>query len=300
MSNRALLLVAAVAFLWGIPYLFIAVAVEEVSPAIVALGRTALAAAVLLPFAVAAGALRGLRERVGWLVVLAATQMAGPFLLLGFAEERISSSLTGILVSATPLLVAVLALGIDRTESASGSRLVGLGVGLVGVALLLGLDVGREAGAVIGALAALGTALGYAVSALLLKARFSGYDGRGVTGLTTAIAALLLLPAALATFPGSMPSGDALGSLVVLGIASTAGGFLLFFRLQVEVGPGRASVVAYLAPGIAVVLGVAFLGDPFGASTVAGLALILLGSLLAGRRAGLRLRPRLAGSTSGP
>jgi drug/metabolite transporter (DMT)-like permease len=300
MSNRALALVAAVAFLWGIPYLFIAVAVEEVSPAIVALGRTALAAAVLLPFAVAAGALRGLRERAGWLVVLAATQMAGPFLLLGFAEERISSSLTGILVSATPLLVAVLALGIDRTESASGSRLVGLGVGLVGVALLLGLDVGREAGAVIGALAALGTALGYAVSALLLKARFSGYDGRGVTGLTTAIAALLLLPAALATFPGSMPSGDALGSLVVLGIASTAGGFLLFFRLQVEVGPGRASVVAYLAPGIAVVLGVAFLGDPFGVSTVAGLALILLGSLLAGRRAGLRLRPRLAGSTSGP
>lgn len=300
MSNRALVLVAAVAFLWGIPYLFIAVAVEEVSPAIVALGRTALAAAVLLPFAVAAGALRGLRERAGWLVVLAATQMAGPFLLLGFAEERISSSLTGILVSATPLLVAVLALGIDRTESASGSRLVGLGVGLVGVALLLGLDVGREAGAVVGALAALGTALGYAVSALLLKARFSGYDGRGVTGLTTAIAALLLLPAALATFPGSMPSGDALGSLVVLGIASTAGGFLLFFRLQVEVGPGRASVVAYLAPGIAVVLGVAFLGDPFGVSTVAGLALILLGSLLAGRRAGLRLRPRLAGSTSGP
>jgi drug/metabolite transporter (DMT)-like permease len=300
MSNRALVLVAAVAFLWGIPYLFIAVAVEEVSPAIVALGRTALAAAVLLPFAVAAGALRGLRERAGWLVVLAATQMAGPFLLLGFAEERISSSLTGILVSSTPLLVAVLALGIDRTESASGSRLVGLGVGLVGVALLLGLDVGREAGAVVGALAALGTALGYAVSALLLKARFSGYDGRGVTGLTTAIAALLLLPGALATVPGSMPSGDALGSLVVLGIASTAGGFLLFFRLQVEVGPGRASVVAYLAPGIAVVLGVAFLGDAFGASTVAGLALILLGSLLAGRRAGLRLRPRLAGSTSGP
>ena len=300
MSNRALVLVAAAAFLWGIPYFFIAVAVEEVSPAIVALGRTALAAAVLRPFAVAAGALRGLRERAGWLVVLAATQMAGPFLLLGFAEERISSSLTGILVSATPLLVAVLALGIDRTESASGSRLVGLGVGLVGVALLLGLDVGREAGAVIGALAALGTALGYAVSALLLKARFSGYDGRGVTGLTTAIAALLLLPGALATVPGSMPSGDALGSLVVLGIASTAGGFLLFFRLQVEVGPGRASVVAYLAPGIAVVLGVAFLGDAFGASTVAGLALILLGSLLAGRRAGLRLRPRLAGSTSGP
>ena len=300
MSRRALALVVAVSVLWGIPYLFIAVAVEEVSPAVVALARTGLAAAILLPLALATGALRGLRERAGWLVVLAATQMAGPFLLLGFAEERISSSLTGILVSATPLLVAVLALGIDRSESASGSRLVGLGVGLAGVALLLGLDVGRDAGAALGALAALGTALGYAAAALLLKARFAGRDGRGVVGLTTAISALLLLPVALATAPAAVPSGDALGSLVVLGVASTAGGFLLFFRLQAEIGPGRASVVAYLAPGVAVLLGVLFLGDPFGLSTVAGLGLILLGSSLAGRRTGPRLRLRPAGSTSAP
>lgn len=300
MSNRALLLVAAVAVLWGIPYLFIAVALEELSPAVIAFARTGLAAAILLPLALAAGALAGLRERWAWLVVLAATQMAGPFLLLGFAEERISSSLTGILVSATPLLVALVALGVDRSESASGSRLVGLGVGLAGVALLLGLDVGRDAGALVGALAALGTALGYAISALLLKTRFTGCDGRGVVGATTALAAVLLLPAALGTFPGAAPSGDALGSLVVLGIASTAGGFLLFFRLQAEIGPGRASVVAYLAPGVAVVLGVVFLDDPFGPATVAGLGLILLGSFLAGRRAEARLRLRPAGSTSAP
>ena len=300
MSNRALVLVAAVAVLWGIPYLFIAVALEELSPAVIAFARTGLAAAILLPLALAAGALAGLRERWAWLVVLAATQMAGPFLLLGFAEERISSSLTGILVSATPLLVALVALGVDRSESASGSRLVGLGVGLAGVALLLGLDVGRDAGALVGALAALGTALGYAISALLLKARFAGCDGRGVVGATTALAAVLLLPAAVGTFPGAAPSGDALGSLVVLGVASTAGGFLLFFRLQAEIGPGRASVVAYLAPGVAVVLGVVFLDDPFGPAAVAGLGLILLGSFLAGRRAEARLRLRPAGSTSAP
>lgn len=300
MSNRSLALLAAVAVLWGIPYLFIAVAVEEVSPGVLAFARTGLAAAILLPFALAAGALGGLRGRAGWLVVLATTQMAGPFLLLGFAEERISSSLTSILVSATPLLVAVLALGIDRSESASGWRLAGLGVGIAGVALLLGVDVGAESGALVGALAALGTALGYAVSALLLKARFAGCDGRGVVGATTAIAALLLLPAALASFPSTVPPTDALGSLVVLGVASTAGGFLFFFRLQAEIGPGRASVVAYLAPGVAVVLGVAFLDDPFGPATVAGLALILLGSFLAGRRAGPRLRLRPAGSTSAP
>ncbi len=300
MSRRALALVAAVSVLWGIPYVFIAVAVEEVSPAWVALARTALAAAILLPLALAAGALHGLRERAGWLVVLATTQMAGPFILLGFAEERISSSLTSILVSATPLLVAVLALGVDRAESASGSRLAGLVVGFAGVALLFGLDVGRDAGAGVGALAALGTALGYAISALLLKARFSGRDGRGVVGLTTAIAALLLLPAALLTLPDAVPSGDALGSLVVLGVASTAGGFLLFFRLQAEIGPGRASVVAYLAPGIAVLLGVAFLDDPLSAGMIPGLALILLGSYLAGRRPDPHPRLRPAGSTSAP
>jgi len=306
MTRRALVLIAAVSFLWGIPYLFIAVAVDEVSPAWVAFSRTALAALVLLPLAPRSNALRGLRDRAGWLVVLAAAQMAGPFLLLGFAEERISSSLTSILVSATPLLIAILALALDRSESASGARLGGLVVGFGGVALLLGLDVGSGSGALIGALAALGTALGYAFAALLLKTKFGGCDGRGVVGMTTALSALMLAPFAALTVPSAVPSFDAAGSLVVLGLASTAGGFLLFFRLQADIGPGRASVVAYLAPGIAVLLGVVFLDDPFGLSTVAGLALVLLGSRLAARPArqpgASRLpRPlRTARSTSAP
>jgi drug/metabolite transporter (DMT)-like permease len=306
MTRRALVLIAAVSILWGIPYLFIAVAVDELSPAWVAFARTALAALVLLPLAFHARALAGLRDRAGWLVLLAAVQMAGPFLLLGFAEERISSSLTSILVSATPLLIAVLALGLDRSESASGARLVGLVVGFGGVALLLGVDVGAGAGAVVGALAALGTALGYAFAALLLKTRFRGCDGRGVVGLTTGLSALMLLPCAALTLPAAAPSFDAVGSLVVLGLASTAGGFLLFYRLQADIGPGRASVVAYLAPGIAVLLGVAFRDEPFGLSTVAGLALVLLGSRLAARPSGERRPTRLprllrtARSTSAP
>ena len=306
MTRRALALIAAVSLLWGIPYLFIAVAVDELSPAWVAFSRTALAAVVLLPLAFHVRALDGLRERAGWLVVLAAAQMAGPFLLLGFAEERISSSLTSILVAATPLLVAILALSLDRSESASGWRLGGLVVGFGGVALLLGLDVGTGSGAVIGALAAFGTALGYAFSALLLKTQFRGCDGRGVVGMVAALSSLMLLPVALATVPAAAPSFDAVASLVVLGLASTAGGFVLFYRLQADIGPGRASVVAYIAPGVAVVLGVVFRDDPFGLSTVAGLALILLGSRLAARPPGERgasriLRPlRMARSTSAP
>jgi drug/metabolite transporter (DMT)-like permease len=285
MSRRALLLVAAVSLLWGVPYLFIAVAVDEVSPAWVAFARTGLAAAVLLPIALVAGVVRDLRDRAGWLVVLAATQMAGPFLLLGFAEERIPSSLTSILVAATPLLIAVLALGLDRSESASGARLLGLVIGVVGVGVLVGVDAGIAGGAGIGALAALGTSLGYAFSALLLKTKFTGYDGRGVVGMTTALSALLLLPAAIVTAPAEVPSAGAIGSLVVLGLASTAGGFLLFFRLTAAVGPGRASIVAYIAPGIAVLLGVVFRDEPFALSTVVGLALILAGSRLAARPA---------------
>ncbi len=306
MSRRALLLVAAVSLLWGIPYLFIAVAVDEVSPGWVAFARTALAAAVLLPIAVGAGSLAGLRAKAGWLVVLAATQMAGPFLLLGFAEQRIPSSLTSILVAAAPLMIAILALGLDRSQSASGARLGGLVVGFMGVALLVGVDAGLSGGAGIGALAALGTALGYAFAALLLKTKFTGYDGRGVVGMATAISALMLLPFAAFTLPAEVPTAGAIGSLVVLGLASTAGGFLLFFRLVGQVGPGRASIVAYLAPGIAVLLGVAFRDDPFGLSTVAGLALILLGSRLAARPTpppAIRPSPRpvqTACSTSSP
>ena len=283
MSRRALILVAAVSLLWGIPYLFIAVAVDEVSPAWVAFARTGLAALVLLPMAAYAGVLRPLRDRAGWLVVLAVTQMAGPFLLLGFAEERIPSSLTSILVAATPLLLAVLALGLDPSQSASGARLVGLVVGLGGVALLVGVDAGLSGGAGIGALAALGTALGYAFSAILLKTKFTGYDGRGVVGITTVLSAFLLLPAALLTLPEAVPSAGAIGSLVVLGLASTAGGFVLFFRLGLEHRTGPRVDRRLHRARDRRLLGVAFLDDPFGLSTVVGLALILLGSRLAAR-----------------
>jgi drug/metabolite transporter (DMT)-like permease len=283
MPRRALLLIALVSVLWGIPYLFIAVAVDELSPAWVAFARTALAALVLLPIAIRSGALSGLRERAGWLVVLAAVQMAAPFMLLGFAEQRIPSSLTSILVAAAPLMIAVLAFGLDPSESASGARLGGLVVGLLGVVFLVGVDVGTGSGALLGALAALGTALGYAFAALLLKVKFKGRDGRGVVGMTTGLSALMLLPFAALTLPASAPSAGAVGALVVLGLASTAGGFLLFFRLQARIGPGRASVVAYLAPGIAVLLGVVFRDEPFGVSSIVGLGLILLGSRLAAR-----------------
>ncbi len=283
MPRRALLLIALVSVLWGIPYLFIAVALDDLSPAWVAFARTALAALVLLPIAIRSGALSGLRERAGWLVVLAAVQMAAPFMLLGFAEQRIPSSLTSILVAAAPLMIAVLALGLDPSESASGARLGGLIVGLLGVAFLVGFDVGTGSGALLGALAALGTALGYAFAALLLKLKFKGRDGRGVVGMTTGLSALMLLPFAALTLPASAPSAGAVGALVVLGLASTAGGFLLFFRLLASIGPGRASVVAYLAPGIAVLLGVVFRDEPFGVSTIVGLGLILLGSRLAAR-----------------
>jgi drug/metabolite transporter (DMT)-like permease len=290
MTRRALLLIGFVSLLWGIPYLFIAVAVDELSPAWVAFARTALAALVLLPLAVRAGALRGLRERAGWILVLAAAQMAVPFMLLGFAEQRIPSSLTSILVAAAPLMIAVLALGLDRSESASGARLGGLVVGFLGVVFLVGFDVGTGSGALLGALAALGTALGYAFAALLLKTRFKGCDGRGVVGMTTGLSALMLLPFAALTLPAAAPSAGAVGALVVLGLASTAGGFLLFFRLQADIGPGRASVVAYIAPGVAVLLGVVFRDEPFGLSTVIGLGLILLGSRLAARPPGERRR----------
>ena len=262
---------------------------------------------MLLPLALHVRALAGLRERAGWLVVLAAAQMAGPFLLLGFAEERISSSLTSILVAATPLLVAILALGLDRPKAASGARLGGLVVGFGGVALLLGLGCRDRFRAVIGALAALGTALGYAFSALLLKTKSRGCDGRGVVGMVTALSSLMLLPLALATVPPQFPPATPSRRSSCSGPRQPPAASSSSTACRRTSAPAARPWSPTPQPwGVAVLLGVAFSATSPSGSTVAGLALILLGSRWQpGPRAtdalfGFLASLRTARSTSGP
>jgi drug/metabolite transporter (DMT)-like permease len=280
MSARAWGLFAAVSVIWGMPYLFIKIAVEEVSPSVVAWGRLALAAAVLLPVAWKLGALRGLGERWRILAVFAAVEMAVPWPLIGYGEVHVSSSLTAILIAAVPLFVALIAIRFDHSERPTPTRLVGLLIGLGGVVALVGLDVGSHGDQLLGALAILFSAFLYAVGPMIVKRRLSDVDPLGPVAASLAIATLLVTPFALADVPDSVPSADTLASIAVLGLFCSALAFLLFFRLIADIGPGRATVITYINPVVALALGVAILDESVTTGVVVGLLLILAGSWL--------------------
>jgi drug/metabolite transporter (DMT)-like permease len=280
MSARGWSLFAAVSVIWGLPYLFIKVAVEGgLTPGFVAWSRVTLAALVLLPVAWRSGALRGLPLR--WLLLFALVEMAIPFPLLGFGEQRMDSSLAAILIASLPLVVALLALRFDHSERPTPSRLAGMLVGLAGVAALVGIDLGGSGRELVGALAVLGVTLGYASGPLIVKNRLTGADPLGPVTAALALASIMLLPFGVADMPSEVPAFDAASSIVVLGLVCSATAFLFFFRLIAEVGPSRAAVITYINPIVALALGVAILGEDVGPGAIVGLLLILAGSWLA-------------------
>ena len=281
MSARAWTAFATVSTLWGIPYLFIKVAVDDgVPPAFLAFVRVALGAAVLIALAWRAGALGPLRGRGRWLMVYAVFEIAVPFPLIAAGETHVASSLAAIIIAAVPLFVALLALRFDRAERATGSRLVGLIMGLAGVVALVGIDVAGRSDELVGAGAILLAAVGYAAGPMVYKRHLADLDPRAAMGASLVIAAIVLAPLAALDPPATAPSAEALVALVVLGIFCTAAAFVFFGALVAEVGPGRALVITYVAPVVAVALGVTVLGERPGAGAVAGLLLILAGSWL--------------------
>jgi drug/metabolite transporter (DMT)-like permease len=291
-SARAWTLFAAVSVIWGMPYLFIKIAVDEISPSLVAWSRLALAAAVLLPLAWKLGALRGLGERWRILTLFAAVEMAVPWPLLGFGEVHVSSSFAAILIAAVPLFVALLATRFDHSERPTATRLVGMLIGFAGVVALVGIDIGGKGDELLGALAILVVAFLYAIGPMIVKRRLSDVDPLGPVAASVGIAALLVTPFAAVDLPDSVPSADTLVSVAVLGLLCSALAFLLFFRLIAEVGPGRATVITYINPVVALALGVAILDESVTTGVVVGLLLILAGSWLSTDG---RLPPGLAG-----
>jgi drug/metabolite transporter (DMT)-like permease len=283
MTRRAWLMFAAVSLLWGVPYLLIKVAVAELPPVTVAFARVAMAAAVLWPVAARRGALRGLRGRLPQLVLLSLLEITIPFLLISMGERQIASSLTGLLIAALPLFVALLALRFDAAERVGGLRLLGLVLGIGGVATLLGIDVGGDAAQLGGAAMVLLATSCYAASTLVVKRAFTGASTLGVATAATMIASMLLAPFALALTPARLPSLHVALALVALGVLCTAAALTLFFALIVEAGPSRAAVITYLNPAIAVALGVAVLGEPLTVAIIGGFLLIIAGSWLSTR-----------------
>jgi len=290
MSRRGWIAFASLSAIWGVPYMFIRIAVRGgMPPLVMAWGRVTLGAAILLALAAHAGKLGGLHGRWRAIAAYAVAEIAVPFSLIAAGERHISSSLAAIVIASVPLLVALLAMRFDYSERPSLQRGVGLLVGFGGVVALVGIDVAGRASELLGTGAVLVAAVGYACGPMIIKHRLSGLDPRATMGASLAVAALLLTPLAAVTWPRNVPTAGALASTGVLGVVCTATALSILTILVAEAGPSRATVITYINPVVAVALGVTLLGERLGAGAIAGLLLILGGSWLA---TGGRLRPR--------
>lgn len=282
MTRRGLLLFIMMSLVWGIPYLLIRVAVAEIEPAVLVLARTGIATLVLLPIALIRVDLRPILARWRWVVAFALVEVAVPWVLLSSAEQHLSSSLSGLLVSGVPLVGAVIAIVSGGSDRLGRTGLVGLLVGLVGVAAIVGGDLHTSD---LGSLLEIGVVvIGYALGPAILARRLQGLPAVGVMALSLGLSALIYIPLGALQWRTAVPSVDVFVAVAILGLLCTAVAFIGFAALIDEVGPVRATVVTYVNPAVAAILGVVILNESFTLPMALGFGLVILGSTLATRR----------------
>jgi drug/metabolite transporter (DMT)-like permease len=279
-DRRNWILLLLLAALWGASYLFIKIGLDDLSPAGVVFTRTALAALVLMPFAIKSGGMAPLWRRAPGLFALGFIQVAGPFLLISAGERHIASSLAGILVASAPIFTAIFAIWIDQSERLSTYGVVGVVIGILGVALLLGVDVSGSG--VGGGLMVVLASAGYAIGGFALKRYFTGYQPLALVAGTMTSSAVMTLPLFLIDLPSHVGL-DTVGAMSALGLGGTGIAFVIYYTLNREIGPTRTSLVAYIAPVFALVYGVTLLDEDFGPVTAVGIVLIVGGSWLAAK-----------------
>lgn len=276
MTKRGWLLFIALGVLWGMPYLLIRIAVETIDPLVVAGTRTLIGALLLLPVALHRNALVAAFRNWKWLLAFTLIEMSVPWVLLGHAETRLTSSTAGILIAVVPLFAAIIVsrLGHEKLEP---RRLFGLGVGFTGVALLVGIDI--HFSDFLAVAATIVVSLCYAIGPIIVDRKLSDVPAIGVITASLILATLIYLPFAPFLWPKTFPV-EAVVSVVGLGVLCTAAAFMVFFALIAEVGPARATVITYVNPAVAVLLGALVLSEPLTLGMAVGFPLVLLGSYL--------------------
>ncbi|MEU1205820.1 DMT family transporter [Nocardia sp. NPDC005825] len=281
MSRRGWLLFLGMGVIWGVPYAMIRVAVGEFDPVFVAFGRTLLGALVLLPVALFTKVLWPVLREWRWVLVYTLVEITGPWLLIGHAETRLTSSTVGLLIAAVPLIAIVITTRLGH-EGLETRRVLGLVIGFAGVTALVGLDIDMSN---LGALAAIGVSvIGYALGPIIIDRKLKELPPIGVVTASLVFAATLYLPFALWRLPSHFPAA-ATWSVVGLGLLCTALAFVVFFALIGEVGPSRATVITYINPAVALLIGVSLLNEPLTAGMAIGFPLVILGSILGTARA---------------
>ncbi|HET7900473.1 MAG TPA: DMT family transporter [Candidatus Nanopelagicales bacterium] len=283
MTRRGWILFAAMGVIWGIPYLFIKIAVEEISPATVVGLRTVLGALVLVPLAMRSGAIRPALRAWPFVLAFGVIEMGIPWLLLGHAETRVASGFAGLMLVTVPIIGTVLSFLLGDRHALAGVRLLGLGAGVLGVGLLVGLDSLSGHVDALSVIELLLVALCYAVGPVIASRKLAHVPSMGVIALSLAIVAVLYLPVTATGLSGGLPSTSVIVSVLVLALVCTALAFVLFFELIAEAGPVRATVITFVNPAVAVLLGLVVLSEPLTWGMVLGFPLVLLGSYWATR-----------------
>lgn len=284
MSRRGILLFAVLGIAWGIPYLLIKVAVQEVDPAFVVLGRSAIGAIVLLPLVIARRQVLPVLRRWRPLLAYTVAEIVVPWYFLSSAETRLPSSTAGLLLAAVPLVGVAVAALTGRPERMTGVNWLGVLAGTIGVAALVGLDVAGSD--LIGVAEMAIVVVGYAIGPVILARHMSDLPGTGVVALSLGITAVLYIPfvTLLGSWPTRLPSPAAIGSIVTLGVVCSAAAFLILFALIAEMGPVRVTTITYVNPAVAIVAGAAVLHERVTVWTLVGFVLVLTGSYLVSRR----------------
>jgi len=287
MSTRHATLLGALALVWGGSYLLIKYALDGFSAAMIVSLRGLIASGVLFVVlrsqGLASATLRDVRERPKWALILAITAVAAPFLLITFGEHVVPSGLTAVLISPASLFVALLAPFILPSESIDRRQAVGMFLGLAGVALVVGVESVSSTKEFLGALAMIGAAFFYGLSGFVVKGRYGKLAAVQTSWISVTIAGIITLPIGIATTPGHTPTAGAIASVVVLGAVGTAIAFVIYYELINGIGPARAALVSYLAPGVALFYGAIFLDEAVTVAAVGGLVLILGGVAIASR-----------------
>ena len=282
MTRRAWILMLGLAALWGASYMFIEISLDGgLSSTFLVFARTALGALVLAPVALRRGAFAAARPHLPLLAFIAIVQITGPFLLITAGQHHITSSLAGILVASAPIFTTIIASFYVHDDRLGPTGLAGIVVGIVGVAILFGVDLSGTTETLLAGLGILLASLGYAVGAIVSKRRLHDVPPIGIAASIIGLGSLSLLPLAPFTAPSEMPDLGTWAAMFVLGAGGTGVAFLIFYVLNADVGPSRASVVAYIGPFFSVLYGVTLLDEPFSLATAGGLLLILAGSWMA-------------------
>lgn len=287
MSRRGWFLFILVGFLWGVPYLFIKIAVDPdngFSPAAVVCLRTAIGAAILIPLAMRQGQLGAAIRGIKYVAPYALLEMIGPWILIGTAEQKISSGLAGLLIASVPIWATIFASMRGDKTVWHHMRLLGIVVGFVGLIAVVGFESIKGSSDPISIAMVLVAAIGYSYAVMMVQGALPHVSGIAINAVAMAITAIFYLPLTIIQWPTHEISTEAIGAIIGLGVLSTGAAFVAFFALAAIIGVARGSLVTYLNTAFAVVLGVIILDEPFTTGMAIGLPLVLIGSYFASRK----------------